>query len=107
MRRAGFPVQLGGTKEPCAAFFEESRIRVLSRVACRKSGAVGFSGRIRSLEWIGAPDCSPAPRTFFLAAPARRMDALWIGNSRLVHPISPYAGTGGLPARSTLFYIPG
>ena len=54
-----------------------------------------------------APDCSPAPRTFFLAPPDRRMDALWIGNCRLLHPISPYAGTGGLPARSPLFNVLG
>ena len=64
---------------------------------------VGLSGRTRSLEWMRASDCSPAPRTFFLAPPDRRMDALWIGNSRLVHPISSHAGTGGLPARSHLF----
>ena len=68
---------------------------------------VGFSGGTRSLEWIRAPDCSPATRTFFLAPPDRGMDALWPGNRRLIHPISSHAGTGGLPARSTLFYVLG
>jgi hypothetical protein len=67
----------------------------------------GLSERTRSLEWVGAPDCFPAPRTFFLAAPDRRMDALWIGNRGLIHPISPHAGIGGLPDRSPLFNVLG
>src|ERR1700679_228044 len=65
----------------------------------------GFSGRTQSLEWIRAPDCSPAPRTIFLAATARWMDALWIGNSRLVHSISSHAGRSGLPGRFNLFAV--
>ena len=77
----------------------------LSRVACRKSGQPVFSGRTRPLEWWCVPDRAPAPRTFFLAAPDRRMDALWSGNRRLLHPISSHAGTGGLPTRSRLFHV--
>jgi hypothetical protein len=65
----------------------------------------GLSGRSRSLEWGGAPDCFPAPRTFFLAAPDRRMDALWVGNCRLIHPVSAHARIGGLPDRFSLLHV--
>src|SRR5580698_1513750 len=65
----------------------------------------GFGGRTRSLEWTSAPDCSPASRSFFLAAPARRMGAVWTGNGRLVHPISSHAGSSGLPGRFPLFHV--
>src|SRR5208282_3988968 len=62
-----------------------------------------FSGSIQSLEWMRAPDCATAPYSPFLAPPDRRMDTLWTGNSRVLHPISSHAGTGGLPGRSSLF----
>jgi LytS/YehU family sensor histidine kinase len=68
---------------------------------------VGFSQRTRPLNWMRAPDGSPAPRSFFLAPPDRRMDALWRGNRRLLHPISPYAGSSGLPGRFLLFHVLG
>src|ERR1700722_472569 len=67
----------------------------------------GLCGRTRPLEWIGAPDCSPPPRTFVLAAPDRGMDALWIGNRRLIHPISPHAGIGGLSDHFSLLDVCG
>src|SRR3984957_2536604 len=65
----------------------------------------GLCGRTRPLEWIGAPECSPPPRTFVLAAPDRRMDALWIGNRRLIHPVSSHAGSSRLPDRFPLLHV--
>jgi hypothetical protein len=67
----------------------------------------GLCGRTRPLEWMGVRDCSPPPRTFFLAAPDRWMDALWIGYRRLIHPVSPHAGIGGLSDRFSLLNVCG
>ncbi len=65
----------------------------------------GLSGRRRSLEWVCAPDCFPTPRTLLLASPVRRMGALWVGDCRLLYPISPHAGSSGLSDRLPLLHV--
>jgi hypothetical protein len=57
----------------------------------------GVRTRVPSIEWRGASDCFPSPRTFVLAPPDRRMVAIRIGNSDLLHSISPHARPSVLP----------
>jgi hypothetical protein len=94
--------------------------RILQRIAYLFSGRIFLTSvefgrrflrptvlgrRTLSLEWTRAPDCSPPPLTLFLAAPDRRMDALWTGDRRLLHPVSPHAGSSGLPGRFPLLDV--
>lgn len=67
----------------------------------------GVRTRVPSIEWRGASDCFPAPRTFVLAPPDRGMVAIRIGNGGLLHSISSHARPSVLPNSIGLYDVLG